>query len=233
MRIAIMQPYFLPYLGYFQLLNCVDKFVIFDDVNYIKKGWINRNNILVGGKAHLFTLPLNEMSQNKLINEHHLQEVGSWKAKFLKTLEMAYSKAPFYNDFYPIVKEIVEFPETNLSTYNYNAIWKICNYLDLKSEIIPSSCIYKNTNLRGQERIIDICIQENANEYYNMIGGIELYQKEFFNRNQIQLKFINSKKIQYKQFQNEFIPFLSILDVIMFNEVSKIKDEFLSSYILE
>src|SRR5258708_21690699 len=97
MTAAIMQPYFFPYLGYYQLVNAVDTFVFFDDVNYINKGWINRNQLLHQNKPSRFTVPLLRASQNRKINEIELSDFSAWRKQFLRTLEMNYKRAPFFD----------------------------------------------------------------------------------------------------------------------------------------
>ena len=229
MKIAIMQPYFFPYIGYFQLINAVDAFVIYDDVNYIKKGWINRNNILVNNTSCLFSLPLQNASQNKRINEISVSELNRWKNDFLKTIRSCYKKAPFYNTVYPILERILNFEESNLAIYIHYSIKQLCDYLKIDTQLITSSEIIKNNDLRGQDKIIDICMRLHATEYVNAIGGLELYNKDQFDKNKINLHFIKSEKIIYKQFNAEFIPSLSVIDVIMFNSVETTK-EFLNKF---
>jgi hypothetical protein len=222
MKIAIMQPYIYPYIGYFQLIKSVDKFVILDDVNYINKGWINRNNILVNGKSNLFTIPLKEASQNKKISEILISDDANWETKFLKTVLLSYKKAPFFEIVYPILEEITNSSKTNISKFNLHAIERICQYLEINTRIVPSSSIYKNDYLKAQDKIIDICIQENASIYINPIGGVELYNKQDFIDKKLELFFIKSKNILYKQFSNEFVPWLSIIDVLMFNSKEEV-----------
>lgn len=224
MKLAIMQPYFFPYLGYFQLIHAADVFVIFDDVNYINKGWINRNNILVNGKTNLITLPLKEANQNKLIKDVELFDDSRNIEKLLKTIEFNYKKAPFFELIHPIITDIMTSKLDNISAFNLNAITTICNYLDISSKIIPSSVIYNNADLKAQNRILDICKQEKATQYINPIGGIEIYTKELFENAGIELNFIKTNFIEYKQFKNEFIPGLSIIDVLMFNSKEKTKE---------
>ena len=224
-----MQPYIFPYIGYFQLINAVDKFVIYDDVNFINKGWINRNRTLNNGKDSLFTIPLKEASQNKLINEIDINWDIAWKSKFLKTLEQCYKKTPFYSEILPIIEQTLSIDNEPVSKVIEHNLRLICNYLDIKTEIISSSTIYKNTHLKAQERILDVCLQEKASQYINPIGGLELYDKDFFEIKGIQLNFIKSNPIEYPQFKNEFVPWLSMIDVLMFNSKEKIK-EFLDNY---
>lgn len=226
-----MQPYFLPYIGYWQLLNVVDKYVIYDDVNYINRGWINRNRILLNSKDKMITLSLKEVSQNKLIKEIELLNNEKEREKLLKTISQSYKKAPFYDEVYPLIEEILNFKEINLEKFLENSIKKIIEYLEIDTTILISSEIEKDNMLKGKNKILDICKNLGASEYYNAIGGQELYSYEEFNKEGIKLKFLKSGNIEYKQFKNEFIPNLSIIDVMMFNSKEKIK-EFLNNYTL-
>lgn len=231
MQLGIMQPYFLPYIGYWQLLNVVDKYIIYDDVNYIKGGWVNRNRILINMEAKYFTLKLNAASPNKLINEIEISDDKIYKKKMLKTVEESYKKAPFFNIIFPIIEEIIGNDEKNLAKYLKYSIEKICNYLEIKTELLLSSELKKDNSLRGKDKVISICKKLGATEYYNAIWGQELYSFEEFKENGIELKFLKTEEIIYKQFNNEFIPSLSILDVMMFNSKDKVK-EFLENYTL-
>lgn len=221
MKLAIMQPYIFPYIGYFQLINAVDKFVILDDVNYIMRGWINRNRIMVNGKDHLFSVPVKKASQNNLIFECELNE-DKWKIKFLKTLELSYKKAPYYKECINIISAILLTDEKNLSKWLTFQIKQICSYLNIKTRIVDTSRLYSNQHLKAQTKIIDICRQERATVYYNSIGGRELYNSMEFKKNNIELKFLKTVPVSYPQGNNEFIPFLSIIDVMMFNDKTKL-----------
>lgn len=229
MKVGIMQPYFVPYLGYWQLINAVDTYVIFDDVNFIKKGWINRNRLLVNGTAHYFNIPIMSISQNKKINELSIEEDLKWRAKNLRTIEMAYKKAPFYLDIYPLIKKIILCSKKNLAEYLTESINLICTELDIKTELILSSKIEKDNTLKGQEKIIEMCEILKATEYYNAIGGKELYSFNDFEAKNICLKFLKPGVIEYRQFGTLFQPNLSIIDVMMFNGKEKTK-EMLENY---
>ena len=231
MKLGIMQPYFFPYIGYWQSINAVDKYVIYDDVNFIKGGWINRNKILVNGNAKIINLKMNGASPNKLINEVKVANDKIYNKKLLKTIGHSYSKAPYYKDVYTLIEEIIFYEEENLSTYLENSIIRIAEYLDISTEFILSSDIEKDNSLKGQDKVIDICRILDASEYYNAIGGIELYSSEVFNFNEIKLKFLKSELIKYKQFGNDFEPNLSIIDVMMFNSKEDVK-RFLDLYVL-
>lgn len=229
MKIGIMQPYFFPYIGYWQLMNAVDKYVIYDDVNFIKNGWINRNNILVNKSVHMFTLPLEGASPFEKINQIKITSNEKNKSKMLKTLEMSYKKAPFYNDVFPIAEKTIMEDSCLISVALKNSFEMINKYLDIKTELILSSEMEKDNSLNAQEKVIHICKLLGANTYYNAIGGQELYDKEEFKKNRIELKFLKTKPVEYKQFTNEFIPNLSIIDIMMFNSPEKIR-EMLNEY---
>lgn len=222
MKISVMQPYFFPYLGYLQMFNAADKFVLLDDVNFIMRGYINRNSILINGKANLFTIPLDKPSQNKLIMDTKLNFDSKSKENFLKTLTLAYKKAPYFNDVYPIMEDIINNPETDLTLFIKYSFEKIKEYLGLNTEILLSSEIEKDNSLKAQDRIIEINKKLNATMYINAIGGQELYNRDDFKKVDIELKFIKMKEIEYKQFKNEFVPNLSFIDVLMFNSIEEV-----------
>jgi hypothetical protein len=229
MKLAIMQPYFFSYIGYWQLINAVDTFVIYDDVNFIKKGYINRNSILLNGKPHIFTLELIGASQNKLINEIG---VGGNSQKILKIIKHSYSKAPYYDTVFPIIKDILDNKEKNLAKFLEYSLKKISEYLEMDTRFIYSSDIRKNNSLKAQEKIMDISKKLNTENYINAIGGQELYDKDSFEKNNIKLNFLDTEILEYQQFKNDFIPYLSIIDILMFNSVNEIKT-MLDQYILK
>lgn len=228
MKVAIMQPYSFPYLGYFQLINLVDVFVFYDDVNYMKQGWVNRNNILVNGRPLMFTIPLEKPSSFIKIHETKTNKKmwELWKKKFLRTLDQNYKKAPFYDCGIAIVDKVLSgsMDDVTISKIAIKSVIEVCNYLDIDTKIVPSSSIYKNDDLSGKDRVVDICIKENATHYINPIGGQVLYKKPYFKLKNIKLNFIQPSKIEYKQFNEQFVPWLSIIDVIMFNSKEKVKE---------
>ena len=229
MKVAIMQPYFLPYVGYFQLINAVDKFVIYDDVNFIKKGWINRNNILVNGQSHLFSITLKDVSQNKQINKISIDSQSEWNKNLMKTIAFSYKKAPFFAEVFPLIEDILQQDQKNLAQFITYSLQQICSYLNIGTTIITASSIEKDNVLKGQDKIIEICKKNHATDYINAIGGKELYDAAAFSEHGIRLHFIQSKKIEYTQFAGEFVPWLSMLDVLMFNAPETI-DGFLNQY---
>ena len=223
MKVGIMQPYFFPYIGYWQLINCVDKYVIYDDVNFIKSGWINRNRILINDNPRYINLPLVGSSPNKLINEISISDNKNLLKKVLRSIEFSYKKAPYLRDSYELFESIILYDERNLAKWLENSIKSICKYLDINTEIIISSNINKNNQLKSVEKVLNICEVLGANEYINAIGGQSLYSKEEFMSQNINLYFLKTDEIIYEQFNGIKIPNLSIIDVMMFNSKDDIK----------
>jgi hypothetical protein len=230
MKLAIMQPYFIPYIGYFQLINSVDKFIIYDNIKYTKKGWINRNRILVNGKDQLITLPIKKDSDYLNIIEREISE--SWnKDKMLNIIKASYSKAPYFQETFELISKCLNNPGVNLFRFIYDSIVLINAHLEIKTPIIISSEVDIDHTLKSQDKVLSLCKEQNVDVYINSIGGIELYDKEVFKQNNIKLNFIKSNPIKYKQFNNEFVPWLSIIDIMMFNSKEQIK-EYLDKYTL-
>lgn len=221
--ISIMQPYFFPYIGYWQLINASDIFVVLDDVNYIKRGWIHRNRILQNGKDRYINLPIVNASQNKLINETKINIQEDFQLKNYRILKECYKKAPFYNEVIQIIMDSMKKEESLVSEYLYNQISHISKILGMGTLIEKSSNIKKDNILHGEERIININKVLKGDIYINPIGGTTLYNTDNFKKNGLELKFLKSKLPNYKQFENDFIPGLSIIDVLMFCGVEDTK----------
>lgn len=224
MKLGIMQPYFFPYQGYFSLINSVDKFVCYDDVTFIKQGWINRNSILMNGSPHMFTVPLQNVSSNTLIRRTviDIARYDIFKRKFVRTLEQNYSKAPFFDKTIELVGYVFSKGYYYISELAVSSLIAVCDYLGTPTIIVKSATGYDNRELRAENRVIDICKKEGATEYINPIGGQSLYSKSHFKEYGIDLKFLKAKKIEYDQFGGEFMPWLSILDVLMFNSIEDV-----------
>lgn len=235
MKIGLMQPYLFPYLGYFQLINHVDKFILYDDVNFIKQGWINRNRILLNGNPFLFTIPLGKESSFKLIKETQTTEklFKEWKMKFDKNLLQAYKGAPYFEIVHDLILNCFRINSLDIAELACESINLVCDYLGINTERFKSSTRnYCNTNLKGSDRVIDICLKECANDYFNQIGGKELYSRESFLEKGLDLHFMSPQLKPYRQFNNDFIPSLSIIDVLMFNSIGQIL-EMLKDYDLQ
>lgn len=213
MKLGIMQPYFFPYIGYWQLIKAVDKYVVYDDVSYIKGGWINRNNFLINGQKKLFTIQLNGVSSYKNINEIEIKDDFS---SFRKMLQINYGRAPFFKDCFQLIENILFYENRNLGMFLFNSIKVVSEYLDFDTDILLSAEIEKDNNLKGKEKVLQICKLLGADEYYNAIGGQALYDKSDFFNNGVNLSFVETNITPYKQFKNEFVGGLSIIDVLMF-----------------
>ena len=235
MKLAIMQPYLFPYIGYFQLIQAVDDFVLYDDVNFRKQSWLNRNRILLNGKEHLFTIPCKGISSYKRINEVQLDNDKKPLVKFQKLIEQAYRKAPNYISTKELIDKVVDKNPTNISELGKTSIMEVCKYLDIKTNILSSSEHFSDSaEIHKEHRILDICKKMGATQYINAQGGQELYSKNEFLKHQIDLNFlIPNSNMMYNQINSEdFIPWLSIIDVLMHNEKDKII-EFTNSFQLK
>jgi hypothetical protein len=219
MRLGIMQPYLFPYLGYFQLLACVDKFVIYDDVSFIKQGWINRNRILVGGQPHLFSVPLRTASSFTRISdiEVHPELYDRWRHRLLRTVEQSYRRAPCFAPVRRLLAAVLEDFRGSIANLALRSIMATASHLDIRTAIAPSARDYGNGSLKGQDRVIDVCQKERAHEYVNLIGGRSLYAHDDFAAHGIALRFLRPRPFAYRQFADPFTPDLSIIDVMMFN----------------
>lgn len=225
MRLAIMQPYFLPYLGYFQLMAAVDKFTLLDDANFINSGWINRNRIAVQGKPHWFTLPLAKASQNRLINEIEIVDDQMWKRKMIRTVELSYQSAPFAGQVLPLLSEILQEARGSLSAFLSYQLQRLADYIGISIEIEQTSVKYPKNALTGQRRILDICAREGASTYINLPGGRSLYDTELFASAGIELLFLdpNFSALSLRHSGQEG-PCLSILDLLMFNPATAVRE---------
>ncbi len=213
-----MQPYVFPYIGYFQLIHAVDTFVFFDDVNYYKRGWINRNRILLDGKDFLFTVPLSKASQNKRINVIDVQKETKWLDQLLATIQQAYSRAPNFKETMKIIESVFTENFTTISDLAIISVKKVSEFLEIETNFELSSQMYPETDyLKKADRLIAITHKNGSEQYINPSGGVELYSKDYFLDNGVQLSFIENELVPYSQFKNEPITGLSIIDVLMFN----------------
>jgi hypothetical protein len=230
MKIAIMQPYLFPYIGYWQLLNTVDTFVVYDNIQFMNDRWFHRNNILVNQKKKLFTIPIKKDSHKLNVVDRYISDKSHKNIQvILAQINNEYRKARYFNNVFPLIKSIFLHDEKNLFKYVYNSIIQVCNHLDIKTKIVISSNIDINHNLKKQSKVIAINKSLNSTQYINMSSGYKLYDLDKFQKENIQLKFLKPEYIEYKQNNDNFIPFLSIIDVMMFNskeETKKILSKF-------
>lgn len=228
MKTAIMQPYFFPYIGYFQLINAADKFIVYDNIQYTKKGWINRNRYLQNGKDEIFSISLKKETGYKNVIDRMISPLFN-KKKLIAKFQNAYSKAPYKKEVLPFLEDIIYFEDINLFNYIYNSILKTCDYLDIKTEIIISSSINIDHSLKSKSKVTALIKALKADIYINPIGGIKLYDKEEFKNNNIELYFLKTNETPYNQNMESFVPLLSIIDVLMYNskhEVKKMLDNY-------
>lgn len=217
-----MQPYLFPYIGYFELISKVDRFIFFDDVNYINKGWVNRNRLLFDGKIKYFTVPLSGASQNSRICDIEISKDTFWKSKLEKSIRQSYSKAPYFNQVFDLISRVIFSDNELIGKMAKESIIKISNYLSINTNFISTSEIYKNQNLKGEARIIDICLKEGSNNYVNLPGGQNIYNQYNLAVAGIKLSFVDVKLPVYPQFSSTFEPGLSIIDVLMHNSPSQV-----------
>ncbi|CAG9933562.1 WbqC family protein [Candidatus Nitrotoga arctica] len=223
MKLSIMQPYFFPYIGYWQLMHAVDRFVIYDDVNYIKGGWINRNRILINGEPTFITAPLYQSSSYKRMCDISLQSSPVWRDKLVRKIEITYRRAPYYAEVFPVIEKLILYNTDSLSDYLAHQLQALAAFIGINTEFIVTSRCYENNGLPSQARILDICAQEGATTYINPQGGQALYDRATFAQSGLDLKFLTPSTIEYKQFGPMHVPWLSIIDVMMFNSPSQLR----------
>lgn len=216
-----MQPYLFPYVGYFQLIQSVDRFVLFDDVQFSKGGWFNRNRVLVSGSAWMFTVPLRKDSHTLSIRDrslsadrwHHIENI-------ITTIENSYKKAPHFSSTFSLIESVFMYERSNLFEYLYNSLRCVSEHLGIpRGTFLASSEVEISPSLRGQDRVVAICQSLGAEVYINPIGGSALYNAQAFAESGIELKFLRPRIHEYRQFDHDFVPSLSIIDVLMFNGV--------------
>ncbi|OOZ35767.1 WbqC family protein [Solemya velesiana gill symbiont] len=223
MRLSVMQPYFFPYFGYSQLIAASECFIVYDNIKYTKKGWINRNRILSNGKDLLFSIPLKKGSDSLQVAEREIANNFS-SDKLLNQIKGSYSKAPYFAQTFHLVEQILSNKESNLFEFIHNSIVKTCEHLGIDTEIRVSSDVAINHGLKSQDKVIALCEAVGADTYINPIGGVDLYSRDEFSARGIELRFLKSQPFEYKQFNNKFVPWLSIVDVMMFNSLDTIHE---------
>lgn len=219
-----MQPYFFSYIGYFQLIASVDVFVIYDNIKYTKKGWINRNRMLLNGSDAMFSLPLRKDSDSLDVVQREISSDFD-REKLLNQLRGAYRRAPFFKDVFPLLENVIKNTDSNLFRYIRYSVEVVCEALGIETKIVASSDLSVGRDLKSQDKVIALCKAVGADAYINSIGGVDLYEKKVFSENGIDLIFLKPRPLNYAQFGGEFVPWLSIIDVMMFNpmgEISKV-----------
>jgi len=229
--VAIMQPYFLPYIGYLQLISAVDLFIVYDNIKYTKKGWINRNRLLQNDNDVIFSLPLKKDSDSLNVCERELAADFN-RNKLLHQFKNAYRHAPYFTQTFPLIEQVVDYDQSNLFEFLHHSIVKVCEYLGITTKIEISSSINIDHALKNQDKVLALCEVVSASVYVNAIGGIDLYSKETFHDKGLALKFIQSQPFEYPQFGQAFVPCLSIVDAMMFNSRETIQTYLSTHYAL-
>ena len=222
MTVAIFQPYVLPYLGYWQLLAMADRFVVYDNIEYTKKGWINRNRYLKDGAAAYFTVPLKKGSDFLTVAERQVAADFD-RAKLLRTLSASYRRAPQFDETYPLLERIVQAPIANLFEFVQHSLIDVARFLEIRTPMVVSSTLAIDHQLRAEQKVLALCRALGADRYLNPIGGQALYSPAAFAAESIRLDFVQARPIKYPQFGGPFVPNLSILDVLMFNSKAAVR----------
>lgn len=230
--IGIMQPYFLPYIGYFQLMNMVDEFILYDNIQFTKKGWIHRNRMLQNGKDEYFTLPIKKDSDYLNVCDRFLADTFTQeKTKLLNRIRNNYGKAPYFDVVFPHLLDIFDYNNINLFNFIHNSLLIISKYLGIQTPITVSSTVDINHDLNGKDKVLALTKAVKGTHYINPIGGMLLYDRQEFEDQGIKLSFFKTNDFSYVQLRNDYIPFLSILDVMMFNDKDKIRT-FLQEFVI-
>lgn len=227
--VAVMQPYFMPYIGYYQLIAAADLFVVYDQIKYTKKGWINRNRMLVDGRDAVFTLPLRHDDDAKDVADRQVAETFD-PDKLLRRMAAAYRRAPCFTETFAFLERVLGCPERNLFRFLFASLQEACRHLGITTELRPSSAVASDRSLTGQERVLDICRATGAAVYVNAIGGVSLYSREAFADRGVTLRFLRPAPFEYRQFGDDFVPWLSIIDVLMFNPPAVVRARLESGY---
>lgn len=229
MKLGLLQPYFLPYIGYFQLLSAVDRCVVYDNIKYTKKGWFNRNRMLRNGADVMFSLPLKGASDSLDVVERELAPTFE-RDKLLAQFEGAYRRAPHFESTFPLIQRVVRHPDDNLFRYLHHSLTQVCAHLGITTPIVISSSLTIDPALKNQDMVLAYCEAAGATTYVNPIGGTALYSPTAFRARGLELRFVKSRPFEYPQFGAPFVPWLSILDVMMFNPLSAIQQCLTSNY---
>ncbi len=235
MRLAIMQPYFFPYVGYFQAIHAVDKYILYENLDYIKDGWMHRNRILsVAGKPQYIGAQLDGKSSNAKIRDIRLNSSLVWRRKLKNAFFLNYKRAAFFDETFSLLEELIDHDTEFLHQYNSAGIIALCRHIGIDTEIVSDNSKYRTLENeldalyesdlnripeKKVERVLRMCKEEGATDFVNAIGGQQLYRKEVFLQKDISLHFVETGQISYRQFSDDFYPSLSIIDMLMHNGV--------------
>ena len=235
MKIAIMQPYFFPYIGYFSLIQNTEHFIFFDTPQYIRKGWINRNRIIGGnGKDIYFTVPVEKVERDTAIRNVPISYKDDWREKMMGQLTIYKKRAPYYQNVTELVRSVITPDYRNISELAIASIKKTCEFIDMKLEcdIYSEMSLPEFTVKEPDEWALYITKYTGYDTYVNPPGGKTFFKQEKYKNEGIELQFLSQELIPYRQRTKEFIPGLSIIDVLMFCTPDEIK-EMMDHYVVE
>lgn len=235
MKLAIMQPYFLPYAGYFSLVKNADKWIFNDEVQMIHKGWVERNRILKQyGGWHYIRMPLVKHKYTTLIKDIRIRTHEDWQRKILAQLGHYRNKAPYYYQVISFLNEVFKEKFDSLTHQNAYILQKTCAYIgfEMKYEILSEMNIDCSKINAPDDWSLNICKVLGYDHYLNPILGKSFYDRKKYKENGVQLDFIRLNEPPYEQFNDEFVGGLSIIDIMMFNSPEKI-NKMLDDFTLE
>lgn len=227
MKLAIMQPYVFPYLGYFAMAGMVDRFVFLDDAQFIKRSWINRNRWAVADQPALFTFPVTGVGTSTPIDRVKVESGERWRLKLMKTLNQNYGRLPNFSEVSALFADTLSVQHASIAETAKHSIIEVCRLLRFKTEFVMSSRCYGNDDLHGTDRILDICKHEGATHYVNLPGGAALYERSRFESNGIFLEFMPSFLPVYPRNGRTDLPGLSVLDALMFLDADALSSKLL------
>jgi hypothetical protein len=223
LRVALMQPYFFPYLGYFQLMHAVDCFVFYDDAQFMKGGWVNRNRLLVAGRPGWWTFPVVHASHRLPISRRAYCNSPTQVSRLAAQVEHAYRLAPQFGSMFPRIAGYLESPRSNVATFNQSHLELLARDMGLQCRFLAASELVPGTTLDGQAKVIEICRALGASHYVNSPGGQALYDATAFADAGVQLGFLHPRPAAYPQFGEAHVPALSIVDALMFNDPANMR----------
>lgn len=228
MKVGIMQPYFFPYLGYISLIKHTDRFILFDTVQFIRHGWIERNRILKQNNGWLYIqVPLIKSGRDTIIKDVKINNLETWKNKIFSQLQTYKKIAPNYNLVTRLINDVLEDEYNDIVHLNKKALEIVCDYLGVntKIEVFSEMKLEIEPVFKPDEWALNICkVIGNVDEYWNPPGGITFFDKSKYEKAGIELRFQKMELLPYNQNRVEFEAGLSIIDVLMFNSIEKIHE---------
>ncbi|ULC60556.1 WbqC family protein [Flaviramulus sp. BrNp1-15] len=227
MKLGIMQPYFFPYLGYFSLIDATDFWVVFDEVQFIRHGWVERNRVQNSdGGWQYIKVPLVKAPRQNLIKDTFIRFNENWESKILAQLTCYKKKAPYYNQVINLLEKIFEKKNKDITSLNILVLKKVCEYIGMEFNydvFSQTEMDFSSTIKKPGDWALQISKYYEASTYVNPYGGIDIFDRENFQKEGIGIKFLKNNLDIYNQRNKKFEPGLSIIDVLMFNSPKETK----------